>query len=193
MSVCVCFCLCMCLNFPLSSGLCGASVYRSLSICLSVGQSEEMLCPACAMCRRAQEQGCGKAQRSHRKGPRCLFEAGHLLSWFCFSSSQWAPDPPCKQREFKNCSPSCVPKCSECCSELDRRQLGYPALPLQQEATSPLAATTHLCNMPPEEGNKKQLQRSLYPTSGAGDTFHGNGKPVQDTNMSFESVLQFSQ
>lgn len=40
----------------------------------------------------------------------------------------------------------------------------------KQEATSPLAATTHLCNMPPEEGNKKQLQRSLYPTSGAGDT-----------------------
>lgn len=74
--------------------------------------------------------------RSHSKGTHCLCKAGHLLSWFCFSSSQWAPDPSCKQREFKNCNPSCVPKCSECCGELERWQLGCPALPLQQEATA---------------------------------------------------------
>lgn len=167
-SVCVCFCLCMCLNFPLSSGLCGASVYRNLSICLSVslgteGRYEEMLCPACGVCRRVQEQGCSGAQRNHSKGPHCLCKAGHLLSWFCFSSSQWAPDPPCKQREFKNCSPSCVPKCSECCGELERRQLGYPALPLQQEATSPLAATTHLCNMPQRKETKSSCKGQCTP------------------------------
>lgn len=88
---------------------------------------------------------------------------GHLLSWFCFSSSQWAPDPPCKQREFKNCSPSCVPKCSECCGELEHRQLGYPALPLQQEATSPVAATTHLCNMPQRKETRSNCKGHCTP------------------------------
>lgn len=61
------------------------------------------------------------------EGTHCLCKAGHLLSWFCFPSSQWAPDPSCKQREFKNCSASCVPKCSEGRDELERWQLGYPA------------------------------------------------------------------
>lgn len=129
-----------------------------------------MLCPVCGMCRCVQEQGCSGAHRSHSKGPRCLCEAGHLLSWFCFSSSQWAPNPPCKQREFKNCNPSCVSKCSECCGELERWQLGYPALPLQQEATSPLAATTHLCNMPQRKETRINCKGHCIPTSGAGDT-----------------------
>lgn len=121
-----------------------------------------MWCVALQTCTGAEKGALGLPE-AVSKGTRCLCKAGHLLSWFCFSSSQWAPDPSCKQREFKNCSPSCVPKCSECCGELERWQLGYPALPLEQEATSPLAATTHLYNMPQRTGNKEQLQSSLHP------------------------------
>lgn len=66
-------------------------------------------------------------------------------------------------KEFKNCSPSCVPKCSEGCGELERWQLAFPALPLQQEATSPLAATTHLYNMPERKETRSNCKAHCTP------------------------------